>query len=137
MAGLLAANCFAVPYYGAQFFTYDMLKEKYLHLWMPEGQQRIMSPAAALPLGAIAGMVSCTVAFPFQTAWKRMQVQGVGGRPIRYCNMLDVWRQIMAQEGLRGMYAGWCPNLIKLAPTGAITFLAVESIKSAAGYSLS
>jgi len=134
--GLVSANCFAVPYYGTQLFTYDMLKETYLTYGMPEGLQRVMSPVAALPLGAIAGMTSCTVAFPFQTAWKRMQVQGIGDRPIKYRNMLDVWVQIVKHEGVKGMYAGWPANLIKLAPTGAITFLAVEMMKELCGFSL-
>ena len=39
--GLLAANGFAVPYYGTQFFTYDMLKETYSTFNMPEGEKRV------------------------------------------------------------------------------------------------
>jgi len=113
-----------------------MLKETYLTYGMPDGLSRVMSPWAALPMGAISGMTACTVAFPFQTAWKRLQTQGIGGRPVRYKGMVDVWQQIIAKEGMRGMYAGWVPNLIKLAPTGAITFLAVEQVKYYAGYSL-
>ena len=111
-------------------------QETYLHYGMPEGLSRTMDPWVALPLGAIAGMTACTVAFPFQTAWKRLQTQGVGGRPVQYSGMLDVWSSIIKKEGMRGMYAGWPANLIKLAPTGAITFLAVEQVKYFAGYSL-
>ena len=67
-------------------------------------------------------------------AWKRLQVQGVGGRPIQYSGTFDCLRQVISKEGVRGVYAGLVPNLIKLAPTGAISFLAVEAIKDAMGW---
>lgn len=132
--GLLPANMFAVPYYGTQFFVYDMLKVQYTTFNRPVDDPRPGNPLIGIPLGAISSMTACFVAFPFQMAWKRLQVQGVGGRPIQYAGTVDCLRQVMAKEGIQGVYAGLVPNLIKLAPTGAISFLAVEAIKDFMGW---
>mmetsp|Transcript_17098 Transcript_17098/g.41592 ORF Transcript_17098/g.41592 Transcript_17098/m.41592 type:complete len:492 (+) Transcript_17098:94-1569(+) len=132
--GLLPANMFAVPYYGTQFFVYDMLKVQYTTFNRPADDPRPANPLIGIPLGAISSMTACFVAFPFQMAWKRLQVQGVGGRPIQYSGTIDCLRQVVAKEGVRGVYAGLVPNLIKLAPTGAISFLAVEAIKDFMGW---
>lgn len=134
--GLLPANMFAVPYYGTQFFIYDMLKVQYSTFGRkPEEGPRPANPLIGIPLGAISSMTACLVAFPFQMAWKRLQVQGVGGRPVLYKGTFDCIQQVVAKEGIRkGVYAGLVPNLIKLAPTGAISFMAVEAIKDFMGW---
>ncbi|CAJ1954899.1 unnamed protein product [Cylindrotheca closterium] len=132
--GLLPANMFAVPYYGTQFFVYDMLKVQYTTFNRPPDDPRPANPLIGIPLGAISSMTACFVAFPFQMAWKRLQVQGIGGRPIQYSGTVDCLRQVVAKEGIKGVYAGLVPNLIKLAPTGAISFLAVEAIKDFMGW---
>jgi len=132
--GLLPANMFAVPYYGTQFFVYDMLKIQYSTFNRPVDDPRPANALIGIPLGAISSMSACFVAFPFQMAWKRLQVQGVGGRPMLYSGAVDCIQQVVAKEGIKGVYAGLVPNLIKLAPTGAISFMAVEAIKDYMGW---
>ncbi|CAB9524022.1 Adenine nucleotide transporter BT1, chloroplastic/amyloplastic/mitochondrial [Seminavis robusta] len=132
--GLLPANFFAVPYYGTQFFVYDTLKVQYATYGRPPDNPRQASPLIGIPLGAISSMTACFVAFPFQMAWKRLQVQGVGGRPVIYAGTFDCIKQVITKEGVRGVYAGLIPNLVKLAPTGAISFVAVEYIKDFMGW---
>ena len=75
-------------------------------------------------------MVACFVAFPFMMSWRRIQVQGTGGRPIKYAGMTDCLRQVISKEGFKGVYAGINPTLAKLLPTSALSFLAVEAIKA-------
>jgi solute carrier family 25 phosphate transporter 23/24/25/41 len=132
--GLGAANAFAVPYYGTQFFTYDMLKEQYSTLGMPPGQKRDIHPLIGIPFGSIAACAACGVAFPFQMAWKRIQVQGIGDRPVRYSGTIQCLSKVIKEEGARGVYAGLTANLIKLAPTGALTFVCVEFVKDVMGW---
>jgi solute carrier family 25 phosphate transporter 23/24/25/41 len=133
--GLLPANMFAVPYYGTQFFVYDMMKVQYSTFGKKEGEPpRPANPLIGIPLGAISSMTACFVAFPFQMAWKRLQVQGIGGRPVLYSGTFDCIKTVVAKEGVKGVYAGLIPNLIKLAPTGAISFMAVEAIKDYMGW---
>lgn len=129
--GLLAANFFAVPYYGTQFFSYDMMKQCYATAGMPAGEQRAVSPLLGIPLGSVSACLACAVAFPLQMVWKRLQVQGTGGRPVLYRGICDCMIQVTRSEGMRGVYAGLPANLVKLAPTGALTFLCVEAVKDA------
>jgi len=134
--GLLPANMFAVPYHGTMFFVYDMLKVQYSTFGRtPEEGPRPANPLIGIPLGSLSSMMACFVAFPFQMAWKRLQVQGVGGRPVLYDGTFDCIKKVVAKEGIRkGVYAGLVPNLIKLAPSGAISFMAVEAIKDYMGW---
>lgn len=133
--GLLPANMFAVPYYGTQFFVYDTLKVQYATFGRgPDEPPRPANPLIGIPLGAISSMAACCVAFPFQMAWKRLQVQGVGGRPVVYSGTFDCIKQVVVKEGVKGVYAGLIPNLVKLGPTGAISFMAIEAIKGFMGW---
>ena len=102
--GLMPANMFAVPYYGAQFFVYDTLKSIYPTFMRPADSPRPPHPLIGIPLGAISSMVACAVAFPFQMAWKRMQVQGVGGRPVLYKNSIDCLIQVAKTEGVSNTF---------------------------------
>ena len=96
---------------------------------MPEGEKRSVHPLIGIPFGSIASCVACFVAFPLQMAWKRIQIQGVGGRPVLYKGPYDCLKTVIKKEGARGVYAGLQANLIKLAPTGGLTFMAVELVK--------
>ena len=98
---------------------------------MPEGEKRSVHPLIGIPFGSIASCVACFVAFPLQMAWKRIQIQGVGGRPVLYKGPYDCLKTVIKKEGARGVYAGLQANLIKLAPTGGLTFMAVELVKDA------
>jgi len=134
--GLTAANLFAVPYYGTSFFVLDIMKRTYATYGRTPGNERRVSALQSLPMGAAANMIGCAVAFPFQTAWKRIQVQGFGGRPIRYTGTVQCLSLIIKEEGFFGMFNGLRANLVKLGPTGAIQFWAVDQIKVWMGLSI-
>ena len=42
--------------------------------------------------------------------------------------------KVVKTEGAKGVYSGLRANLMKLAPTGALTFMAVESVKDIMGW---
>jgi hypothetical protein len=44
------------------------------------------------------------VSYPLALVRTRLQAQGVGGNPIKYSGMLDVFSQTMRNEGVRGLY---------------------------------
>jgi solute carrier family 25 thiamine pyrophosphate transporter 19 len=44
-----------------------------------------------------------------------------------YKGMLDAIRRILAEEGLKGLYKGTLPSLVKAAPNSAIVFYVHES----------
>ena len=47
---------------------------------------------------------------------RRCKVQGIYGNPVRYSSALDCARQIVAQQGVRGLYRGLAGSVLKVRP---------------------
>ncbi len=50
----------------------------------------------------------------------------MSGMGYRYKSIFDAVRVIVAQEGIKGMYKGIVPNLLKVAPSMASSWLSFE-----------
>jgi solute carrier family 25 phosphate transporter 23/24/25/41 len=50
----------------------------------------------------------------------------MSGLGYQYKGIFDAIRSIVAQEGLKGMYKGIVPNLLKVAPSMASSWLSFE-----------
>lgn len=50
----------------------------------------------------------------------------MSGMGYQYKGIFDAVRVIVAQEGLRGLYKGIVPNLLKVAPSMASSWLSFE-----------
>lgn len=48
-------------------------------------------------------------------------------------NMTMIFRKIIKEDGLRGLYRGILPNFMKVAPAVSITYVVYERIKRALG----
>lgn len=53
-------------------------------------------------------------------------MQGLG---YKYKSIFDAVRVIVSQEGIKGMYKGIVPNLLKVAPSMATSWLSYEMTK--------
>jgi solute carrier family 25 phosphate transporter 23/24/25/41 len=53
----------------------------------------------------------------------------MSGMGYRYKSIFDAVRVIISQEGPKGMYKGIVPNLLKVAPSMASSWLAYETVK--------
>lgn len=53
----------------------------------------------------------------------------MGGAPLKYNGMFDVIRKTVKHEGIRGMYKGLTPNLMKIAPAAGISWFVFEESK--------
>lgn len=84
---------------------------------------------AILGAGMVSSSIAQFVSYPLALVRTRLQAQGVGGRPLKYSGMADVFRQTWANEGLGGFYKGLLPNLIKLAPAAGISWYVFEETK--------
>lgn len=97
---------------------------------VPEVQQPPVVNNLALKLinGAIAGVVGTLIIFPIDMVKTRLQNQRIGtdGR-FPYKGGLDCFKQIIAKEGVAGLYRGLVPNLVGVTPEKAIK-LAVNDI---------
>jgi hypothetical protein len=77
------------------------------------------TPIVGVGVGAVAGAVSTTVGFPLESARRRMQAQGTGGRPVLHTSIFSCMAGA-AREG--SLFQGCGANVLKMMPAQAITF---------------
>ncbi|EEH49260.1 uncharacterized protein PADG_05339 [Paracoccidioides brasiliensis Pb18] len=119
--GIIPTIAGVAPYVGLNFMTYESVR-KYL---TPEGDLN-PSPYRKLLAGAISGAVAQTCTYPFDVLRRRFQVNTMSGLGYQYTSIWDAVRLIMKQEGVRGLYKGIVPNLLKVAPSMASSWLSYE-----------
>ena len=126
-SGIAPTIAGAIPFEGSQFFTYDGLaqlyKEKVAH-------SQTISPAANCVVGAIAGAISQTVAFPFDVVRKRMMAgQKMGGN--LPTTMGGAFKHIYQNEGIGGFFKGLSVNMVKIVPYSALQYTIFAETKKA------
>ncbi|KAI9461221.1 mitochondrial carrier domain-containing protein [Lactarius psammicola] len=122
--GLVATAMGVAPYVGINFAAYEALRG----LITPPGKSSV---TRKLSCGALAGSISQTLTYPFDVLRRKMQVVGMrsGALGYQYNGALDAARVIIKTEGIRGMYRGLWPNLLKVAPSIATSFFTYELVK--------
>jgi len=119
--GILPTVTGVAPYVGLNFMVYESVR-KYL---TPEGD-RNPSPYRKLLAGAISGAVAQTCTYPFDVLRRRFQINTMTGIGYQYTSIWDAIKAIVTEEGLRGLYKGIIPNLLKVAPSMASSWLSYE-----------
>lgn len=76
------------------------------------------NPNAAASHAARVLLLSQFVSYPLALVRTRLQAQGVGGNPIKYSGMVDVFSQTLRNEGFSGLYKVG-PCCCRLAPSQA------------------
>ncbi|VBB72524.1 Putative mitochondrial deoxynucleotide carrier [Podospora comata] len=124
--GLAPALGQIIPFMGTFFAVYETLRPKLSKLELP------FSSGGALA-GTIASVTAKTGTFPLDLVRKRIQVQGPtrGGYvhkniPEYTHGTFGTMREIVAREGLRGLYRGLTVSLVKAAPASAVTMWTYE-----------
>ncbi|BAM81075.1 hypothetical protein, conserved [Cyanidioschyzon merolae strain 10D] len=152
--GLVPTMIAMFPYVGLEFMVYEQLKitlanKRALAMAAvgkgPEGA----SPNARLGrqpssdqlpvgvlllIGAIAGTVAQTACHPLDVIRKRLQLQGIGNRPVQYKSMIHVAQEIIRNEGgVRALYKGLSPAATSVFPSAGVSYLVYEWCKNALG----
>ena len=60
---------------------------------------------------------------------RRFQINTMSGMGYRYKSIWDAIKIIVSQEGARGLYKGIVPNLLKVAPSMASSWLSYETTR--------
>ncbi|KAK3397107.1 mitochondrial carrier domain-containing protein [Sordaria brevicollis] len=81
-------------------------------------------------LGASSGALGATVVYPLNVLRTRLQTQGTAMHPPTYTGFVDVATKTVRNEGVRGLYKGLTPNLLKVAPALSITWVCYENMKT-------
>ncbi|KJX96777.1 mitochondrial carrier protein [Zymoseptoria brevis] len=119
--GIVPTVAGVAPYVGLNFMVYESVRQYFT----PEGQQN-PSAVGKLSAGAISGAVAQTITYPFDVLRRRFQINTMSGMGYQYKSIFDAVRVIIANEGIAGMYKGIVPNLLKVAPSMASSWLSFE-----------
>ena len=119
--GIIPTVAGVAPYVGLNFMVYEIARTKFT----PEGQKD-PSAIGKLAAGAVSGAVAQTCTYPFDVLRRRFQVNTMTGMGYQYAGIGDAIRNIVKTEGLRGLYKGIVPNLLKVAPSMASSWLSFE-----------
>ncbi|KYK58428.1 calcium dependent mitochondrial carrier protein [Drechmeria coniospora] len=84
-------------------------------------------------IGATSGAIGATVVYPLNVVRTRLQTQGTVMHRATYTGVWDVTQKTVAREGIRGLYKGLTPNMLKVAPALSITWIVYENSKTFLG----
>jgi len=122
------------PYSGLQFGFYSFFS-KLLRLDRKadsSGGGGFAFSLTSIISGGLAGLCAKVAVYPFDTTKKRLQVAGFEagrrdmGRTGAYNGMVHCLSEIVRWEGLRGLFKGLSPGLIKAVATTSINFWLYE-----------
>jgi solute carrier family 25 carnitine/acylcarnitine transporter 20/29 len=109
-----------VPASGMYLMTYEGLMRTFTPT---TGEHRELSPMKTLVAGGLAGIANWAVAIPPDVLKSRLQTAPEG----KYKNGIrDVFKELIMQDGIRGMYKGFVPVMLRAFPANAACFLGYE-----------
>lgn len=120
--GLLPTLIAMFPYVGVEFCTYETLRSIISSHF---GNGAILT----MCLGAFSGTIAQASCHPLDVVRKRLQLQGIGGRPRMFKNMVGGLVGIAQAEGARGLYKGLKPACLATLPSTGFSYLVYEFAK--------
>ena len=122
------------PYAAIDLGTFEWLKKAIVKRNMTK--KGIKHEEDALPnnfslalMGGFSGAVGASSVYPVNLLRTRLQSQGTASHPRTYTGIVDVTRQTIKGEGVRGLFKGLTPNLLKVVPAVSITYVMYENSK--------
>lgn len=131
--GLLPTLIQIVPQSGFQFGFYSLFSSMW-QLVIPEKhiQPEGIGALGGLVCGSAAGLCAKIVVYPLDVVKKRLQVQGfeyghvVVGTVRQYRGFIHCTRQVVTYEGVRALYKGLGPSVLKALITTGLHFSTYE-----------
>lgn len=84
-------------------------------------------------IGAVSGALGASAVYPINVLRTRLQSQGTAIHPPTYNGMWDVTVKTVKGEGVRGLFKGITPNLLKVVPAVSITYVVYDNCKRVMG----
>lgn len=115
-----------IPYAGTDLAVYETLKRFYMKR---HNMDEVPSIPILLMCGTTSSIIGQLVSYPLALIRTRLQAQEV---PMNYAQkdtMTKLMRNIWEHEGVRGLYRGLIPNIIKVVPAVSISYVVYEKMK--------
>lgn len=125
------------PYSAIDMGTFEFLKKTFTHhkarYYGIHEEDAAPGNFATGIIGATSGAFGASVVYPMNVLRTRLQTQGTAMHRPTYTGIWDVAHRTYVNEGMRGMYKGLAPNLLKVAPALSITWVVYENSKRIMG----
>lgn len=119
------------PYSAVDLSTFEFLKRK---ITARNARIRGCSEDDAAPgsiataaIGGFSGALGASLVYPLNLLRTRLQTQGTASHDRTYTGIMDVTRQTIRGEGVRGLFKGLTPNLLKVVPAVSIVSPAIPA----------
>ncbi|KAL0048960.1 hypothetical protein WJX82_003336 [Trebouxia sp. C0006] len=124
----LLPSLFLVSHGAIQFMVYEELKALTAGAgeYAKDTGRSSLSVAQISVMGAISKLSASVVTYPSQVVRARLQQRQAHNRAVQYRDGLATLKLIIQREGTGGLYKGLVPNVLRVMPQSAITFLVYE-----------
>ncbi|KAK5105238.1 hypothetical protein LTS08_001513 [Lithohypha guttulata] len=119
--GIIPTVAGVAPYVGLNFMVYEAVRD-----YFTAPGEKNPPWYRKLAAGAISGAIAQTCTYPFDVLRRRFQVNTMAGMGYQYTSIWGAITMIVKQEGIAGLYKGIMPNLLKVAPSMASSWLSFE-----------
>ncbi|XP_045460438.1 solute carrier family 25 member 40-like isoform X2 [Harmonia axyridis] len=116
--GVIPTLCRDVPFSAIYWTNYETFKKLFWTSNQPSFSKSFIS-------GGLAGMVAATITTPFDVIKTHQQIQ-LGEKTLYGGSFYDTFWEIRKSHGVRGLFAGLFPRVIKVAPSCAIMISSFE-----------
>ncbi|KAI4089023.1 MAG: hypothetical protein LQ348_002746 [Seirophora lacunosa] len=127
------------PYSAIDLTTYEYTKRFVIRYNMRKNhcQEKDAQPGNFVTafMGAFSASFGASVVYPLNLLRTRLQSQGTASHPPTYTGFLDVTAKTIKGEGVRGLFKGLTPNLLKVAPAMSISYVVYDNSKRLMGLS--
>ena len=130
--GLYASLIGIMPFAAVDLALFNSLKEHFART-----NQREPDTLTLLGCGALSSTVASTFTYPLALVKTKLQAAGMPGLGNHYNGVLDCLRTTVQKDGMRGLYNGIVPNLLKAVPAISISYVVFETTKRSLSNQLS
>ncbi|KAI3974535.1 hypothetical protein MKX01_020307 [Papaver californicum] len=98
-------------------------------LWKKhEGDGQVIQPWQSMVSGFLAGTVGPVCTGPFDVVKTRLMAQNRSGNDVKYTGMVHAIKTIFQEEGLRALWKGLLPRLMRIPPGQAIMWTVADQV---------
>ena len=114
-----------IPYAGVDLGVNSILKDAASRYWTNRGEEPGVS--IVLACGMASSSTAMLLTYPLNLIRTRLQANGMPGAPT-YEGPADCFRQAIRAGGVRGLYQGILPNLLKVLPSTSISYAIYDAL---------
>ena len=132
----LTAQLLGLMHVAIHFPCYEALKRRlraYNASTRSDGNTKLTTPQIVVA-STLSKVFACAIAYPHEVIRSRFQTQdflqgcAVGHNHHRYANISSAVKQILRNEGVKGLYQGLSVTLFRSVPACIVTFVVYESV---------